>query len=103
MKLILTAALAVAALAGAASAQSYNGSAARIPYGDLNLSTASGAAAFDARIDATAETMCRNATRPASRLKDTAHCAAAVRAEAVSQLPTQARAQYAANRQPITL
>jgi len=102
MKLILTAALAVAAMtslgAGAASAQT-----ARIPFGDLNLSTAAGAAAFDARIADAAQSMCRNATRPASRLNDSAHCAAAVRAEAVSQLPAEARAGYAANRQPITL
>ena len=98
MKLILTAALAVAAIAGAASAQT-----ARIPFGDLNLSTAAGAAAFDARVADVAQSMCKNATRPVSRLNDRAHCAAAVRAEAVSQLSAQARAQYAANRQPITL
>ena len=44
MKLILASALAVAAIAGSAAAQN-----ARIPYGDLNLSTPAGAAAFDAR------------------------------------------------------
>ncbi|QTC91214.1 UrcA family protein [Brevundimonas goettingensis] len=98
MKLILTAALAAAAIAGSASAQN-----ARIPYGDLNLSTASGADAFDARIAKAAQSMCKNATRPVSRLNDSAQCAAAVRAEAVAQLPGQTRAQYAANRQPITL
>ena len=97
MKLILASALAVAAIAGAASAET------RIAYGDLNLSTAAGAAAFDARVADVAQSMCKNATRPVSRLNDRAHCAAAVRAEAVSQLSAQARAQYAANRQPITL
>jgi len=97
MKLIFASALAVAAIAGAASAET------RIAYGDLNLSTAAGAAAFDARVADVAQSMCKNATRPVSRLNDRAHCAAAVRAEAVSQLSAQARAQYAANRQPITL
>jgi len=97
MKLILASALAIAAIAGAASAET------RIAYGDLNLSTAAGAAAFDARVADVAQSMCKNATRPVSRLNDRAHCAAAVRAEAVSQLSAQARAQYAANRQPITL
>jgi UrcA family protein len=92
MKLILASALAVAAVAGAASAET------RILYGDLNLSTAAGVAAFDARIANAAQSMCKDATRPVSRLSDSAHCAAAVRAEAVSQLPAQARAQYAANR-----
>lgn len=97
MKLILASALAVAAIAGAASAET------RIAYGDLNLSTAAGAAAFDARVEAAAKSMCKAATRPNSRLNDSAHCAAAVRVEAVSRLPAQARAHYAANRQPITL
>jgi UrcA family protein len=100
MKSILAAALAVAALVGAGAASAET---ARIPFGDLNLATPSGAAAFDARIAVASHSMCKNATRPASRLNDSAHCAAAVRAEAVSQLPAQARAQYAANRQPITL
>ena len=56
-----------------------------------------------ARVEAAAKSMCKDATRPNSRLNDSANCAAAVRAEAVSELPAQARAQYAANRQPITL
>lgn len=98
MKLILASALAIAAIAGAASAQT-----ARIPYGDLNLSTAAGVAAFDARVTDAAQSMCKDATRPISRLNDSSYCTAAVRAEAVSQLPAQARAQYAANRRPITL
>ncbi|NBW10945.1 MAG: UrcA family protein [Caulobacteraceae bacterium] len=97
MKTLLASALAIAAIAGAASAET------RIPYGDLNLSTAAGAAAFDARVEAAARNMCKDATRPNSRLPDTAHCAAAVRAEAVSRLPAPARAEYAAQRQPITL
>jgi UrcA family protein len=102
MKSILTAALAACAVAslaaGSASAES-----ARLPYGDLNLSTASGAAALDARIDAVARSMCKGATRTGSHLSDAPRCSAAVRAEAVSLLPAQARAQYAASRRPITL
>ena len=97
MKLILASALAVAAIAGAASAET------RIAYGDLNLSTAAGAAAFDARVADVAQSMCKNATRPVSRLNDRAHCAAAVRAEAVSQLPSPTRARYIAHRQSLTL
>jgi len=107
MKLILATALALttlsgAALAGAASAQTSSGSA-RIPFGDLNLSTATGAAAFDSRVAKAAQTMCRNATRPASRLNDSAHCTAAVQAEAVSRLPTPTRARYVAHRPSLTL
>lgn len=102
MKLILATALALTALSGTASAQTSSGSA-RIPFGDLNLSTPAGAAALDTRIDKAAQAMCRNATRPASRLNDTTHCAAAVRAEAVSQLPTPTRARYVAHRQSLTL
>lgn len=102
MKLILATALALTALSGAASAQTSNGST-RIPFGDLNLSTPAGAAALDTRIDKAARTMCRNATRPASRLSDSAHCVAAVRAEAVSKLPTPTRARYVAHRQSLTL
>lgn len=107
MKLILATALALttlsgAAFAGTAPAQTSSGPA-RIPFGDLNLSTASGAATLDTRIEKAAQTMCRNATRPASRLNDSAHCAAAVRAEAVSQLPTPTRARYIAHRQSLTL
>lgn len=108
MKLILATVLALttlsgAALAGAAAAQTNSASVARIPFGDLNLSTASGAAAFDSRVAKAAQTMCRNATRPASRLNDSAHCTAAVRAEAVSQLPTPTRARYVAHRPALTL
>ena len=104
MKMFFAAALAATALsavaAGSASAESYNGPAARIPYGDLDLSTATGAAAFDTRIDSAAKIMCRGATRPGSRINDSAFCAAAVRAEALAQLPKSSQREYAMARQP---
>ena len=105
MKMFLAAALAATALSavavGSASAHSYSGPAARIPFGDLDLSTSAGAAAFDARIDAAAKTLCRGVTRPASRLNDSAHCAAAVRAEALAQLPNASQRDYAMARLPV--
>jgi UrcA family protein len=104
MKMFFAAALAATALsalaAGSASAQSYDGPAARIPFGDLDLSTTAGAAALDARIDAAARTMCRRVIRPVSRLNDRANCAAAVRAEAMAQLPNANRRDYAMARLP---
>lgn len=105
MKMFFAAALAATALsavaAGSASAQSYNGPAARILFGDLDLSTAAGAATLDARIDAAAKTMCRGAKRPGSRINDRAYCAAAVRAEALTQLPKADQRDYALARLPL--
>jgi UrcA family protein len=99
MKMILAAAIALSSLgAGVASAQP-----AHIPFGDLNLSTAAGAAAFDARIDSAAHALCRNATQPASHLNDSARCAAAVRAEAMARLSAASRRDYALARLPMTL
>lgn len=99
MKLFLAAALAATALsalaAGSASAQSYNGADARIPFGDLDLSTPAGAAVLDARIDSVAKVMCRGVTRPASRINDSVRCAAAVRAEALALLPNASQRDYA--------
>lgn len=99
MKMFFAAALAATALSalavGSASAQT-----ARIPFGDLDLSTTAGAAAFDARIDTAAKAMCRNVTRPASRLNDSANCAAAVRAEALAQLSNASQHDYAQARLP---
>lgn len=91
----LAAALALAA-AGAASAQE-----ARIHWADLDLSTAAGAGAFDARVDAAARQLCRDARRPGSRLSDRAYCRAAFRGEAVRQLPGAARVEYALARRPL--
>lgn len=72
----------------------------RIAWSDLDLTTASGAAALDARIESAARRTCRSATRTGSRIPDVAFCKEAFRAEAVRQLPAQSRADYAAARRP---
>ena len=92
----LTTALTVSLAAGAASAHE-----ARIPWSDLDLSSASGADAFDARVSAAARRMCRGVTRPGSRINDRAFCRAAVRTEAVRQLPGAVQVDYALSRLPI--
>ena len=79
--------------AGSASAQE-----ARIQWADLNLASSSGAAALDQRIDTAARDLCRTARRPASRLSDRGFCQAAVRREALRQLPGAAQIDYAASR-----
>ncbi len=84
------------AAAGAASAQE-----ARIRWNDLDLSTAAGADAFDARLDAAARRMCRDARRPGSRIGDQAFCLSAFRSEAIRQLPGAARVGYARSRRPL--
>lgn len=88
----LTTALVLAA-AGSASAAT-----ARIGWSDLNLATVAGGNAFDQRVEAAARTLCRDARRPGSRLSDRAFCEAAVRREAIRQLPGAARIDYAASR-----
>ena len=88
----LTAVL-ILATAGATSAAD-----ARIGWSDLNLASAAGADAFDQRVEAAARTLCRDARRPGSRLNDRAFCEAAVRREAVRQLPSAAQVDYAASR-----
>jgi len=93
----LTSALVLAA-AGSASAQD-----ARIVWSDLNMATASGADAFDARVDAASRKMCRDARRPVSRLSDRSFCRAAVQAEAVRQLPGAVQIDYAASRRSIAV
>ena len=99
MKIIasLTAALVLAA-AGSASAQE-----ARIAWGDLDLSTSAGAAAFDARVEAASRDLCRSARRPGSRISDRAFCQAAARAEAVRSLPGAARTDYALSRRALSV
>lgn len=92
----LAAALAVSLAAGAASAQD-----AHIPWGDLDLSSAAGADAFDARVSAAADRLCRGAKKPGSRINDRAFCRAAVRNEAVRQLPGAVQVDYALSRLPI--
>lgn len=92
----LVAALIVASAAGSTSAQE-----ARIGWGDLDLSSAAGAAAFDARVSTAADRMCRGARRPGSRLSDRAFCRTAVRNEAVRRLPGSVQVDYALSRLPI--
>ncbi|MBU1325678.1 MAG: UrcA family protein [Alphaproteobacteria bacterium] len=66
----------------------------RISLADLDLGTARGAAELDARIDAAAAALCRDARRPGSLLSDRAYCEAGVRAEVMDALPRRARADY---------
>ncbi|CAN7317047.1 UrcA family protein [Brevundimonas sp. LjRoot202] len=87
----LTAVL-IVAIAGSASAQE-----ARIRWGDLDLSTAAGADAFDARIRSAARKMCRNIPVTGGR----AACQTAVRDEAVRLLPGAAQVDYALSRVPL--
>jgi UrcA family protein len=94
----LAAALVLAAVAGSAAAAPDE---ARIAWTDLDLSTAAGAAAFDARVDKAADRMCRMARRQGSLISDRAYCEAAVRREAVAQLPGAAQVDYALSRLPI--
>lgn len=93
----LAAVLALAA-AGSASAQE-----ARIAWGDLDLSSAAGADAFDARVEAAARSLCRGARKPGSRISDRAFCRAAVQAEAMRLLPGRVQVEYALSRLPIVV
>ena len=94
----LVAALTVSLAAGAASAQE-----ARVQWGDLDLSSAAGADAFDARVAAAADRICRGAKRPGSRINDRAFCRTAFRDEAVRQLPGSVQVDYALSRLPVIL
>ena len=94
----LVTALIVSLAAGAASAQE-----ARVRWGDLDLGSAAGADAFDARVSAAASRMCRGVKRPGSRINDRAFCRAAFRDEAVRQLPGAAQVDYALSRLPVIL
>lgn len=84
------------AVAGSASAQE-----ARIQWGDLDLSSAAGATVFDARVEAAARKLCRQARAPGSLISDRAWCRAAVQAEAVRRLPGRVQVDYALSRLPI--
>ncbi len=94
----LVAAFIVSLAAGAASAQE-----ARVRWGDLDLGSAAGADAFDARVSAAASRMCRGVKRPGSRINDRAFCRAAFRDEALRQLPGAAQVDYALSRLPVIL
>ena len=89
--------LALALLATAAPAAAQN--AVRVPFGDLNLSTSSGAAAFDARVAAEARDACQRGPRMVDSL-----CVRQVTREAVRQLPQTRQDDYARARRaaPIT-
>ena len=93
MKVLSPVLFAVAVLS-ASSALAQNNDA-RIAIGDLDLSSASGAAAFDNRVDQAAHQICRNFTVTGSRIVNRESCRAAVRAEAMRQLPTQRQVEYA--------
>lgn len=84
------------AAAGSASAQE-----ARIQWGDLDLSSAAGAAVFDARVEAATRKLCRQARAPGSLISDRAWCRAAVQTEAVRRLPGRVQVEYALSRLPI--
>ena len=92
------AAIAALAIAGSVSAQE-----ARIAFGDLDMSSAAGANAFDARVEAAARTLCRHARKLNSRLSDRTYCRAAVQAEAVRLLPGPVQVDYALSRLPLVI
>lgn len=69
----------------------------RIAWGDLDLSSAAGADAFDARIRAAARKLCRSVPMIGGR----AACHAGVRDEAVSLLPGAAQVDYSLSRVPL--
>lgn len=92
------AAVAAFAVAGSASAQE-----ARIAFGDLDMSSAAGADAFDARVEAAARSLCPGVKRPGSRISDRAFCRAAVQTEAVRQLPGPVQVEYALSRLPLVV
>ncbi|HWQ86025.1 UrcA family protein [Brevundimonas sp.] len=83
------------ALALAAAALLYAAPAAaqtvRVPFGDLNLSTAAGAEAFDARAAEAGRAVC---TLGSARLVNTT-CVKRIQREAVRQLPQTSRDDYA--------
>jgi len=92
----LAAVLALTVAGGTASAQE-----ARIQWGDLNLASAQGADAFDARVAGAARKACRNARAPGRLVSDRAYCEAAFRSEAIGKLPGAAQVDYAFSRLPI--
>lgn len=92
---VLAACALAGAGAGAASAQS------RIVYGDLDLASTQGAAAFEARVDDAARRFCRATPRPLSRLAERAVCEREFRNEAFSLLPSHAQVRYALSRLPV--
>lgn len=92
------AAVLVLAAAGSAAAQE-----ARIAFGDLDMSSAAGANAFDARVESAARALCRGARKPGSFVSDREFCRAAVKAEAVRRLPGRVQVDYALSRLPVVV
>lgn len=87
--LLASVAVAAAVLsAGAASAADY-----RVAFGDLDLSTAQGAARFDLRVRSQARSACLGDTPLAQ-----ARCRTAFREEAMARLPDLHRRDYARGR-----
>jgi UrcA family protein len=85
MKTLAIAFAALALSAGAASAQDY-----RIAFGDLDLASASGADAFDARVNRAARRACRTSAPLADH-----QCRGRFREEAMRLLPGVRRDDYA--------
>lgn len=77
------------ACAGTASAEPQ-----RLAWSDLDLSSPAGARTLDLRIARIARTLCNNQIG-----LDQAHCERGIRQEALSKLPSLARADYAATRE----
>lgn len=87
--LIVAFAAAATLLAGTAIAQDQH----RIPYGDLDLSSAADAAAFDRRVRQSSRQACRNGSSI-----DAMVCTRRFRDEAMRQLPAPSREDYARSR-----
>jgi UrcA family protein len=92
MKTFACAALAASLILSAHTASAAEG---RVRFGDLDLGTAAGASAFDARVHKAARRLCRDARRTGSQISDASACRAAVRDQALSGLPAAAQAEYA--------
>ena len=75
------------------------GERVEVAYGDLNLGTAAGAAAFDARAKQKAREFCRTAPLPvATHIRDMRGCMADIRGGLVEALPAADRQAYASAR-----
>lgn len=90
--------LSIAALTVLGAAPAIAQDTVRVPFGDLNLSTAAGAATFDARVAAEARDACRRGPRLVDSL-----CVQRVTREAVRGLPQMRQDDYARARRPDTI
>lgn len=87
---LFAAAVLSAAVVAPATAQD-----ARIRYGDLDLSTAAGAAAFDARVEEAGARLCLEMRRMGRLAVNQSHCLTIVRQEALRELPRARQTDYA--------